>query len=57
MQNLRAFFGAGTETTSVTLQWALLYMLHHPQVQKKIHQELDEAIGAQNSVTIEDRGP
>ncbi|OQV15857.1 putative Cytochrome P450 2U1 [Hypsibius exemplaris] len=44
--NLIAFFGAGTETTTMTMYWSLLFMLHHPEVQAKIHAELDDKIGA-----------
>eukprot|EP00058_Branchiostoma_floridae_P019889 XP_002605379.1 hypothetical protein BRAFLDRAFT_278496 [Branchiostoma floridae] len=38
-------FLAGTETTSSTLTWALLYMLRHPDIQDKVHQEIDNTIG------------
>ncbi|OQV15219.1 Cytochrome P450 2J2 [Hypsibius exemplaris] len=55
LKNLRSFFGAGTETTAVTLQWALLFMLHHPEVQDAIHRELDGNIEAGKSVALEDR--
>lgn len=26
-------FGAGTETTTTTLQWGLLYMIYYPHIQ------------------------
>ena len=35
------FMGAGHETTSATVQFALLLIGHHPEIQKKIHDELD----------------
>ncbi|OQV15864.1 Cytochrome P450 2J2 [Hypsibius exemplaris] len=54
-RNLSAFFGAGTETTAVTLYWGLLFMLHNPHVQTKIHQELDNTVGAGKPITIDDR--
>ncbi|XP_059104068.1 cytochrome P450 2D3-like isoform X3 [Peromyscus eremicus] len=38
-------FGAGMVTTSVTLAWALLLMILHPHVQRRVHQEIDEVIG------------
>lgn len=28
-------FGAGTEATSTTLRWAVLYMILHPEIQSK----------------------
>ena len=30
------FFIAGSETTTTTLKWALLYMQHYPEVQRKV---------------------
>jgi steroid 17alpha-monooxygenase/17alpha-hydroxyprogesterone aldolase len=38
-------FMAGMETTASTLCWALLYLIHNPNVQQKLHQELDQVIG------------
>ena len=35
-------FLAGMETTSSSLMWTFLYMIHHPDIQKRVHQELDE---------------
>lgn len=29
-------FGAGVETTTTVLKWALAYLIHHPQVQQSI---------------------
>nr|XP_054768331.1 cytochrome P450 2U1-like [Lytechinus pictus] len=34
--------GAGTETTSETLLWGILYLSLYPDVQKQIHSEIDE---------------
>jgi len=39
------FFMAGSETTSTTLTWAMLYMVRYPQVQKKVQEELDRNVG------------
>lgn len=38
-------FGAGMVTTSTTLNWALLLMILHPDVQRRVQQEIDEVIG------------
>ncbi|XP_022082207.1 cytochrome P450 2J6-like [Acanthaster planci] len=35
-------FVAGSETTSTTLRWSLLYMMAYPQVQAHVQKELDE---------------
>ncbi|XP_035686681.1 cytochrome P450 2U1-like [Branchiostoma floridae] len=38
-------FVAGTDTTSTTLRWALLYMILHPDIQEKVQQEIDSVLG------------
>ncbi|KAI8516889.1 cytochrome P450 2 sub U member 1 [Branchiostoma belcheri] len=38
-------FFTGTETTTTTLLWGLLYMTLNPDVQKKVHKELDAVVG------------
>uniref|UniRef100_A0A8C5Y224 Cytochrome P450 family 2 subfamily D member 93 n=1 Tax=Microcebus murinus TaxID=30608 RepID=A0A8C5Y224_MICMU len=38
-------FSAGMETSSTTLAWALLLMILHPDVQRRVQQEIDEVIG------------
>ncbi|XP_068416258.1 cytochrome P450 2D6 isoform X2 [Eschrichtius robustus] len=48
-ENLRLvvsdLFSAGMITTSTTLAWALLLMILHPDVQRRVQQEIDEVIG------------
>ena len=39
-------FEAGSETTSTTILWSVLYMALHPKIQKKCQTEVDEKIGA-----------
>ncbi|NXU08673.1 CP2D3 protein, partial [Pardalotus punctatus] len=48
-------FTAGSETTSTTLRWALLYMLLHPEIQSKVQAEIDEVIGRERQPTIKDQ--
>ncbi|XP_074492017.1 cytochrome P450 2J2-like [Sebastes fasciatus] len=46
---------AGTETTSTTLRWALLYMMHYPEIEEKVQAEIDRVIGQSRQPTIADR--
>ncbi|XP_077442944.1 cytochrome P450 2K1-like [Stigmatopora argus] len=47
-------FAAGTETTSTTLRWALLFMAKYPHIQEKVQEELTGVIG-DRQVRTEDR--
>jgi len=47
-------FGAGSETTSQILTFAVNYMIRFPEIQKKIHEEIDEVVGSRG-VLLEDR--
>ncbi|XP_006980354.2 cytochrome P450 2D3-like [Peromyscus maniculatus bairdii] len=48
-------FGAGMVTSSITLAWALLLMILHPDVQRRVHQEIDEVIGQGRSPEMADQ--
>nr|CAB3235539.1 cytochrome P450 2C42-like [Phallusia mammillata] len=49
------FFQAGTETTTTTLKWAVLYVVNNPDIQEKIHAEIDEVLGFDKWPCYEDR--
>uniref|UniRef100_A0A8C6YM87 Cytochrome P450 2W1-like n=1 Tax=Nothoprocta perdicaria TaxID=30464 RepID=A0A8C6YM87_NOTPE len=46
---------AGTETTSTTLQWAILLMMKYPEIQRKVHAEIEQVLGPSCLPTFEDR--
>eukprot|EP00091_Calanus_sinicus_P014080 TRINITY_DN31434_c0_g1_i1.p1 TRINITY_DN31434_c0_g1~~TRINITY_DN31434_c0_g1_i1.p1 ORF type:complete len:123 (-),score=17.30 TRINITY_DN31434_c0_g1_i1:61-429(-) len=46
---------AGSETSSTTLMWIILYLVVHPDVQEKCHKEIEDQIG-ESSVRLEDTG-
>ncbi|KAI6195869.1 Cytochrome P450-33C9 [Aphelenchoides besseyi] len=43
------------ETTSNTLGWCWSYLIHHPEIQAKAHEELDRVIGSDRIITTNDR--
>ena len=45
----------GTETTSSSLLWAILFLLHYPEVQRKVQLEIDEVVGPNRRVTLQDK--
>ncbi|XP_078694161.1 cytochrome P450 2D6-like [Branchiostoma floridae x Branchiostoma belcheri] len=45
MYTAQDMFLAGTETTTNTLLWSLIYMTSNPGIQKKVQQELDAVVG------------
>ena len=47
-------FSAGQETVKTTLQWGILWMLHNPEVQKKVQGELDVVVGRSRLPALDD---
>ncbi|XP_004621912.2 cytochrome P450 2C27-like isoform X4 [Sorex araneus] len=48
-------FGAGSESTSTTLKYALLLLLKHPDVTAKAREEIERVIGRHRSPCMQDR--
>ncbi|XP_066489655.1 cytochrome P450 2D6-like [Tiliqua scincoides] len=48
-------FAAGTETTTSTILWGLLFMVLYPEVQNKVHEEIDNVIGRHKLPMMEDQ--
>ncbi|XP_050418754.1 cytochrome P450 2D3 [Patella vulgata] len=46
---------AGSDTTSTTLDWAVLFMVLHPEVQKKCQEEIDSVVGDGRMVNWSDK--
>ncbi|XP_048802308.1 cytochrome P450 2J2-like isoform X2 [Lagopus muta] len=46
---------AGTETTSTTIRWALLYMAVYPEIQARVQAEINAVIGQTRQPALEDR--
>ena len=48
-------FGAGTETTSTTLRWAIQYMMAYPEIQDRIQKEIDSVVGRNRLPRLADK--
>ena len=46
---------AGTDTSAQTVSWTLLLLANRPEVQAKVHEELDRVIGPDALPTVDDR--
>ena len=55
IMTMSELFLAGMETTASTLCWALMYLIHNPEVQQILHQELDQVIGPDRLPELEDK--
>ncbi|XP_067674837.1 cytochrome P450 2B4-like [Haliotis asinina] len=48
-------FTGGSETTSTTIRWALVYFLNYPDVQEKCFQEILENVGQSRPPSMKDK--
>ncbi|XP_008275704.1 cytochrome P450 2J1-like isoform X3 [Stegastes partitus] len=48
-------FLAGSETTSKTLQWGLIYLIQNPHIQERVQAEIDRVIGQTRQPSMADR--
>ncbi|POI35631.1 hypothetical protein CIB84_000618 [Bambusicola thoracicus] len=44
----------GTETTSTTLLWALLYMVQYPEIQERVQREIEAVLEPSHVISYED---
>ncbi|KAK6727786.1 hypothetical protein RB195_005457 [Necator americanus] len=48
-------YSAGLETIVITLRFCFLFILNYPHIQRKIHQEIDDVIGQERDITMDDQ--
>lgn len=46
-----AFFGAGSETVRLTVEWLILTAAVHQDAQRRIQREIDECVGKNQPMT------
>jgi hypothetical protein len=46
---------AGTDTTSMSVSWAILHMIHKPEIQETMYQEIKDVIGLDRFPDMKDR--
>lgn len=51
MQNI---YGGGTDTSAITVEWALAELINHPEIMKKAQQEIEQVVGNKRVVEESD---
>lgn len=46
---------AGTETTTTTLHWGLLFMMYYPDIQERVQAEIESVVGSSRLPSVTDR--
>ncbi|XP_036400372.1 cytochrome P450 1A1 [Megalops cyprinoides] len=48
-------FGAGFDTISTALSWAVVYLVAYPEIQEKLYQELKDKVGMERTPRLSDK--
>ena len=54
VQVLSELFGAALDTSSISIYWGLAYLITYPEIQRQLHDELDNVIGRNRLPTLAD---
>ena len=52
---LRDFLLAGSETTTTSIKWTLLFVANRPELQDRVHAEISHVVGSGRQVRLSDR--
>ena len=52
---IRDLVGAGTETTTTTIRWAIVLLTNHSSIQERLHEEIDSVVGSLRMPSLDDR--
>ena len=52
---LRDFLIAGSETTTTSLRWTLLFLANRPELQERVHAQIASVVGLERQVRLADR--
>uniref|UniRef100_A0A0B7BVS1 Cytochrome P450 n=1 Tax=Arion vulgaris TaxID=1028688 RepID=A0A0B7BVS1_9EUPU len=55
VRTMMDLFQGGTDTTSITICWVILYMLNYPEIQEKVYQEIKDKVGTDRVPTMQDK--
>ncbi|GAU88495.1 hypothetical protein RvY_01183-2 [Ramazzottius varieornatus] len=55
VRNVYDLYAAGFQSTTILLQWAMLYMIRYPEVQRKVQAEIDEVCGPHKVIMFADK--
>ncbi|RUS83909.1 hypothetical protein EGW08_008323 [Elysia chlorotica] len=52
---IKNIFAAGSETTGSTILWCLLFLVHHPEEQAKVYNQIEAVVGTHRPPEMSDR--
>ncbi|XP_043213105.1 cytochrome P450 2C15-like [Amphibalanus amphitrite] len=55
IRSILDLFLAGHDTTAVTIEWAFIYLCQHPEVQRKVREEITNVVGKERPPALSDR--
>jgi len=54
LETVSELFGAGEDTTTSTLLWAFVYLANNPEIQSRLHEEMDSVVRSDCQPSLND---